>query len=98
MSNKTSTYHYNSKYTTKSGEVRLYPVTRKYEKTGHRFLVLDNNDEVQSIFKDLSTVNDKQTLRAKKVDVIKKLKSLNLDFTDKQLDNYYYRRLKFYKI
>lgn len=98
MSKITSTYHYNSKYTTKSGEVRLYPVVRKYEKTGHRFLVLDNNDEVQSIFKNLATINDKQELRAQKVDVIKKLKSLDLNFTDKQLDNYYYRRLKFYKI
>lgn len=92
-----STYHYFNKYVTKAGEVKLYPIVKKYEKRGSKFLKFDNNEEVQSMFKDLKSVNDKKILKSRKSEIINKLKSLDENFTDKQLENYFYRKLKFYK-
>ena len=93
-----STYHYFNKYVNKAGEVKLYPIVKKYEKHGSKFLDFDNNEELQLMFKDLKSVNDKKSLKLRKSEIINKLKSMDEKFTDKQLENYFYRKLKYYKV
>lgn len=93
MSEQISIYHCNNKYVTKSGEVKIYTTTRKYTKKGSKFQEFDKNDELQDLFKQL--IDDEHKIS--KHEVIQKMHQLSSNFNEKQLDNYFYRRIRVLK-
>lgn len=92
MSGQISIYHCNNKYVTKSGEVKIYTTTRKYTKKGSKFQDFDHNDELQDLFKHLINGNE-----VSKHEIIQKMQQLSSNYTEKQLDNYFYRRIRLLK-